>query len=103
MSKSGSSVQNRNVPAPSATCVVNLWSSDFGAPEDWFPEKPDEINATRELYEILKNIVQRGHRVEVLDCWNGEEDQDAEHLDVSLAEVPVDHFRLFEGYLNLKP
>ncbi len=76
----------------------------FGTPEDWYPEKPDEINATRELYEILKDIVKRSHRVEVLDCWSGEEAQAAEHLDVSLAQVPVDHFRLFEGYLfNLKP
>lgn len=76
----------------------------FGAPEDWFPEEQDEIDATHQLYELLTEIVQRGHQVEVLDCWSGDEDKDAVALDVSLKEVPVDHFRLFEGYVfNLKP
>jgi hypothetical protein len=76
----------------------------FGAAEDWLPEEHDEIDATHQLYEILKDIVQRGHQVEVLDCWSGDEDKDAVAVDVSLTEVPVDHFRLFEGHMfTLKP
>jgi hypothetical protein len=76
----------------------------FGAPEGWFPEEQDEIDATQHLYGILKEIVQRGHQVELLDCWSGAEDKNAVPLDVSFTEVPVDHFRLFEGYVfNLKP
>jgi hypothetical protein len=76
----------------------------FGAPEDWCPEEQDEIDATRELYGILKEIVQRGQQVEVLDCWSGDEEEAALALDVSLTEVPVEHFRLFEGHLfTLKP
>ena len=76
----------------------------FGVPEDWFPEEEAEIEATREFYGILKEMVQQGHHVEVLDCWSGDEEKDAVVLDVSLSEVPVDHFRLFEGYLfMLKP
>jgi hypothetical protein len=71
----------------------------FGAPEDWCPEEQDQIDATRELYGILKEIVQRGQQVEVLDCWIGDEEKEATVIGVSLAEVPVDHFRLFEGYL----
>ena len=76
----------------------------FGAPEDWFPEEQDDIDATHQLYDILREIVHRGHHVEVLDCWSGDEEDDAVPLDVSLAEVPVDHFRLFEGHVfTLKP
>lgn len=77
---------------------------EFGAPEDWYPEEQDHVDATHQLYSILKGIVQRGHQVDVLDCWSGDEGQDAVALDVSLTDVPVDHFRLFEGYVfELKP
>jgi len=76
----------------------------FGEPEDWFPEEQDEIDATHELYGILKDVVERGHGVELLDCWSGDEEKEAESIEVSLAEVPSGHFRLFEGYLfKLKP
>ncbi len=71
----------------------------FGAPEDWFPEEEGRVAATRRLYQILKEIVERGYRVEVLDCWSGDEDKEPERRDVSLSQVPADHFRLFEGYL----
>ena len=76
----------------------------FGAREDWYPEEEDELVATRELYETLRDLVQRGHHVELLDCWSGEEGDAPIPLEVSVSEVPVDHFRLFEGYLfTLKP
>ncbi|WP_372796328.1 hypothetical protein [Pontiella sp.] len=71
----------------------------FRAPEDWYPEDRDGIDATRELYKILKDIVTRGGRVEVLDCWSGDEENKAELLEVSLEQVSADRFRLFEGYL----
>ena len=49
-------------------------------------------------------MVERGHLVEVLDCWNGDEDTEAVPLEVSLSQVPADSFRLFEGYLfTLRP
>jgi hypothetical protein len=75
----------------------------FGEPEDWFQEEPDAIQATCQLYRILKGLVQRGHQVELLDCWT-EEENDAAPIDVSMAEVSAEQFRLFEGYLfTLKP
>ncbi len=76
----------------------------FGEPEGWCPEEAEPIDATKRLYEILKAIVERGHHVEVLDCWSGTEDVDPVPLDVSLSQVPAEHFRLFEGHLfTLKP
>lgn len=71
----------------------------FGAPVDWFPEDQDALDATRQLYEVLQDIVQREHRVQVLDCWNGNESEAPVALDVTLSEVPMEHFRLFEGYV----
>ena len=76
----------------------------FHEPEDWFPEKSDDIDATRLLYAILNDLIQRGHQVEVLDCWSGDENADAISLDVSLSEVAADRFRLFQGHVfTLKP
>jgi hypothetical protein len=76
----------------------------FGAPEDWFPEDQEHIEATRALYGILNDIVQRGHQVDVLDCWSGDEDKEAVALEVSLSAVSVDRVRLFEGHVfDLKP
>ena len=76
----------------------------FGAPEDWFPEEQDSIDATHQLYEILQELVLRGHRVELLDCWSGDENEGAEPLDVSLSQISRERFRLFEGHLfALKP
>lgn len=71
----------------------------FRAPENWFPEKQDAIDATLQLYDILKEIVQRRYQVELLDCWSGDEDEDALFLDVSLTAVSSDHFRLFERHV----
>jgi len=79
----------------------------FCEPEDWFPEEPAAIEATRRLYAILKDMVQRGHNLELLDCWIGDEDEGEDEdedkgtvvLDVSLSQVPADCFRVFEGHL----
>ena len=71
----------------------------FGEPEDWFPEDQDEIDATRELYDILNAIVARGHQLELIDCWSGDEEKEAETINVPMTEVPSGHFRLFEGHL----
>jgi hypothetical protein len=76
----------------------------FGEPQDWFPEEKDSIDATRRLYGVLKEMVERGHQVEVFDCWGQSEDAVAIPLDVSFTQVPAGHFRLFEGHLfTLKP
>jgi hypothetical protein len=71
----------------------------FGGPQDWFPEDDEAIEATRRLYEVLRELVERGHLVEVFDCWSGDEDTEAVTLGVSLSQVPADSFRLFEGHL----
>lgn len=96
-SKSGCSCTFRHVSRGSA-------DSGFRAPEDWLPEKQDEIEATHQLYATLRGIVQRGYQVQLLDCLDGDEDRGAQSLDVSVTEVSADHFRLFEGRVfNLKP
>lgn len=76
----------------------------FSEPHDWFPEEADGIDATNRLYAILTNMVQRGCPVDLLDCWSSDEEEVAVSLDISIREVPANHFRMSEGHLfNLKP
>ena len=77
---------------------------DFQEPQDWFPEEPDAIAATKQLYAVLAELVRRGGPVELADVWCGEETRALQPREVSLSRVPADRFRLFEGFLfTLKP
>jgi hypothetical protein len=76
----------------------------FDEPQDWFPEESDGIDATQQLYDVLKSIVERGFHVSLLDCWSGDEDSEATTMEVSLSGIPCKRFRMMEGRLfKLKP
>lgn len=76
----------------------------FGDVQEWFPEEEEAIDATTRLFDVLREMVQHGHQVDVFDCWSGDEDLEAVPLDVFLSQVPAGHFRLFEGHLfTLRP
>ena len=90
-SRSGCSCGFRHLPDQS----VGL---GFDQPEDWFPEDREDIEATLRLYEILKDLVLRGHQVDLIDCWSGDDGREPVPLVVSLSEVPAERYRLFEGH-----
>ena len=70
----------------------------FGAPEPWYPEAQDELDATQQLYDAISTMLSSGHRVECIDTWTGTEPKDIKDLPVSLASVPREAFRLFENH-----
>ena len=74
----------------------------FGVPEDWYPEDPENIEDTGRVYELLTRLVREGHRVDVLDSWNGEwtgdKTEDVETVTVKVSELCREEFRFFEGY-----
>jgi len=70
----------------------------FDERQDWFPEDQEDIEATLRLYEILEDLLRRGHQVDLLDCWSRDENREYVSLAVSLSQVPAAHFRLFEGH-----
>jgi hypothetical protein len=70
----------------------------FGEPVDWSPEGQDEIDATRELYATLTALLSSGHRVDLLDQWNGTQPAGVTTIDVSLSDVSEKAFRLFENH-----
>lgn len=70
----------------------------FGEPEDWCPEEQDEIDATKQLYSVLKDLVVAGHNVDLVDRWQGAQSEDIATIDVALDDVSENAFRMFENH-----
>src|SRR6476620_1186726 len=43
----------------------------FSDPVDWYPEEQDALDATRELYTVLMDLLAAGSRVDLIDVWAG--------------------------------
>ena len=71
---------------------------NFDEPQDWLPEKQDELKATAELYRVIASLVQGGEKVDCLDLWPGAEPAKIKTMSVNLSVVPEKAFRLFEDY-----
>lgn len=70
----------------------------FSEPEDWYQEEKDELDATRQLYKALNDILESGHQLDLVDRWEGAEPDDITTVEVSLDEVSEAAFRMFEGH-----
>jgi hypothetical protein len=70
----------------------------FGEPVDWYPEDPDELRATAELYRIIARLVSEGYQVDCLDIWAGADLKAISEQVVNLEAVSETAFRLFENY-----
>jgi hypothetical protein len=70
----------------------------FREPEDWYEEGSDELKATAKLYSEISALLSSGHKVDLIDRWEGAEPDDLKTLEVSLDEVSRRSFRLFENY-----
>jgi hypothetical protein len=74
----------------------------FGEPEDWCKEEKAEIDATAELYRTLVLLLSAGHKVDIMDAWEGDQSrtqpEDVRVLHVSLDEVSEKAFRLLIGH-----
>ena len=93
-SASGCSCQLRHLMTP---------TEDFGfcEPEDWFPEDPQDVEATRNFAKIMRDLVGRGARVDCVDAWahgGAEPAPLAGDIEVNLCEVPAESFRFFENW-----
>ncbi len=70
----------------------------FSEPEDWYEEGQDELEATRELYRTLSDILASGHQLDLVDRWAGSQPGDITTLDVSLEKISEKEFRMFENH-----
>ncbi|GMV83887.1 MAG: hypothetical protein AMXMBFR7_50710 [Planctomycetota bacterium] len=70
----------------------------FGAPEDWCPEGQDEIDATKELFSVLSEIVSSGYSLDLVDRWEGSQPGDIKIVNVYIGEISRESFRMFEDH-----
>lgn len=70
----------------------------FASPEEesWREEDGVDIENTQKLYDVILQLVSEGYKVDLVDCWNGDDYSQIETLQVKLSEVSRDAFRLFE-------
>ena len=93
-SKSGCSCDFRHLHPASV-------SLGFGEPEDWFPEDPSALEATRQVCCIVRGLVEAGEEVECIDAWSHgqkEADELAGELEVSIGKIKDSEFRFFEAH-----
>ncbi len=88
--------------------VLGNGDAEFLTPEE------DELNAnndddeyiedTAAVYDLLTRLSNEGHKVDLLDSWNGDDLHRIKTVEVSLSHVPREAFRFFEGYrFEIKP
>ena len=68
----------------------------FAEPVNWFPEEPDDLEATRKFAATVRRLVEQGARVDCIDAW--EHDAPSATVDVDLAQVSDAQFRFFESH-----
>ena len=80
----------------------HLYSIDlgFGDPVDWYPEDPEEIEATLQLIRIIRELVVSDYGVDCIDAWEHQERNPVvtSTLEVDLASVKDTEFRFFENH-----
>jgi hypothetical protein len=72
----------------------------FGAPEDWYPEEQDDIDATKQFYSVVSKLVSDGYSVDCVDTWDhqkGESSLSGMEI-VSIGAVKPSEFRFYENY-----
>ncbi|MET1079678.1 MAG: hypothetical protein ABWY06_16840 [Pseudomonas sp.] len=72
----------------------------FAGPEDWWPEEPDELEATLQIHAAFTSIVSTGQALDCIDAWTSDQldPQLAGELRVNLAQMPASSFRLFADH-----
>ena len=70
----------------------------FSDPVDWYEEEQDDLDATRELYFILNELLSKDYHVDLIDSWHSVQPEDMVTIDVSFNDVSSTAFRLFENY-----
>ena len=92
------------------SCHLRVFDEDlakeigFCELQDWLDEKEDEeILATRRLFEIIKEIVNQGFKVDSFMSWNDDIPEKINAIQVLVNELPKEHFALFENaYFDYK-
>jgi len=70
----------------------------FGEPEDWYREDQEEIDATKELFHLIEQLIFCEDQVDCISIWEGSDPEDVVKMDVQLSFLSEVSFRLFENH-----
>ena len=70
----------------------------FGEPVEWYAEEPEEIEATKMFYDVVKSLISSGSKVDCIDIWEGTKKDRIKRLAVDLPSISRDAFRFFENH-----
>jgi len=73
----------------------------FSEPVDWWPEEPEDVEATNQAVNIFKALLNEGAKLDCVDAWAEDKKQEPQlngELVVNLSIIPEASFRFFEGH-----
>ncbi len=71
----------------------------FSKPVDWYEEDSEDIEATKQFYRIVKEQLNKGFKVDLVDRWEGTKIYRINKLEINLNQISENQFRFFENYL----
>jgi hypothetical protein len=85
------------------SCHFRNWAREnppeFGAPEEWCEEDPEDVEATGAFYDFVAKLVRAGHQVDTVTVWTSDGPFDTIWTrEVSLSDVSREAFRFIENY-----
>ena len=72
----------------------------FGEPVEWYKEESEDIAATLQLIQIIRELVTKGQSVDCIDAWEHQEMYPVakDELEVNLSLIKNSEFRFFENH-----
>ncbi len=72
----------------------------FSAPEEWFPEEQEDIEATLQFVQVVQSLLASGFKVECVDAWDNQAKTPnlSGTVEVDLKKIGASAFRFFENH-----
>jgi hypothetical protein len=70
----------------------------FGMTEEWLEEEADNLAATVAFIQVVRRLVNAGHKVDCIAIWVSDDLAGLQTITVDLDRVADDEFRFFERY-----
>lgn len=70
----------------------------FGEPVDWYPEEQENIDATKELFRLIRILFVGGDCADIISIWEGCNPADITEMNIDLSPLNEFTFRLFENH-----
>jgi len=73
----------------------------FAEPVEWWPEEPEDIEATKQVFSSFKVLIEEGAKVDCVDVWASDEKNDPQLAGeeiINFLVIPASSFRFFEGH-----